>query len=303
MSPRRLPPLRLLSVFETVLRTGSPQRAAAELNVSQPAVSQAIRALEDHIGAPLLDRRTRPPSLTEAGRILQGAVSDGLGRIAEGLEQVRALQRMAAGSVTVACSVGTATYWLMPRLTEFYAEHGDLSVNVMTTALGAPPLAPGIDLAIRYGLGGWSDGEVVKLFEESVVPVCHPVLARRMADQGLTLADVPLLHVNAAEDSWLGWQGYLRAAGLAEPRGAGRNFTNYVQATQAALQGHGIMLGWASNAADLLAEGRLVPLDLPRVQPREAFYMVTPPHRSDQPAVRALADFLMRARPGGAEAL
>ncbi|MFM2278216.1 MAG: hypothetical protein RLZZ444_447, partial [Pseudomonadota bacterium] len=58
MPERVLPPLRLLTVFETVLRAGNIQRAAAELNVTQPAVSQALKALEDYVGLRLLDRST-----------------------------------------------------------------------------------------------------------------------------------------------------------------------------------------------------------------------------------------------------
>lgn len=296
MSDRRLPPLRLLAVFEAVLRSGSLQRAAAELNVSQPAISQAMKSLEDHVGAPLLDRRSRPAALTEAGRILQRAVSDGLGRIADAIEQVRALQRTAAGSVTVACSVGTATYWLMPRLTGFYARQGDIAVNVMTTAQGAPQMAPGVDLAIRYGLGDWADGRVVKLFDEQVSPVCLPAVQQRLAGMAQPLTGAPLLHVEAGEDSWLGWAAYLQQAGLALPQGPGRRFTNYVQATQAALDGQGILLGWESITGDLIRVGRLARLPLPPVIPREAFYLVIPDRRDPKPAVSLLEDWL---RQGG----
>ena len=59
----RLPPLRLLTTFEAVSRLGSMREAAARLNVTQPAVSQALKALEDHVGAGLIDRSTRPASL------------------------------------------------------------------------------------------------------------------------------------------------------------------------------------------------------------------------------------------------
>ena len=78
---RHLPPLRLFGVFETVCRTNSLRAAAAALNVSQPAVSQSLRQLEDHIGARLIDRNTRPASLTAEGEILLRATEDGLGRI------------------------------------------------------------------------------------------------------------------------------------------------------------------------------------------------------------------------------
>ena len=293
MFSNRLPALRLFAVFEAVIRTGSPSRAAEELNVSQPAISQALKTLEAHIGAVLFDRSTRPPTLTEAGRVLQRGVTDSFGVITNAMEEISALASSSQQSVTIACSVGTATYWLMPRLTEFYASHHDLSVNVMTTGQGTPNFGTGFDLAIRYGLGQWTDGKVLKLTEESVVPVCSPALAKRLEIQGQDFTHAPLLHVNSGDESWLGWRGYLRLAGLPEPKSTGRNFTNYVQATQAALDGQGVMLGWNSNTADLLARGSLVALPLPVVQPMEAFYLVVSPQSRDKPSAQTLATWLI----------
>lgn len=287
MSIRQLPPLRLLTVFEAVLKAGNLQKAAADLNVTQPAVSQALKSLEDHVGVRLLDRRTRPAALTEAGRILQMATADGLGRIADAIDQVRAMRPVDEGSVTVACSVGVATYWLMPKLAGFYHEHSDIAVNVMTTSQGAPRLDTGIDLAIRYGLGDWTDGEVVKLFDERVLPVCHPALRKRLTDNAVGLERAPLLHVNAGEDTWLSWKHYLHSSGLPEARLPGRIFTNYVQATQAALDGQGVMLGWESITADLVREGRLVAVNDIAYHPKEAFYLVVS-RRSDGKAARDL---------------
>ena len=114
----RLPPLRLLTTFEAVSRHGSMQLAAARLNVTQPAVSQALKALEEHVGAPLIDRATRPAQLTEAGELLARAVRDGLGQIAAALEDIRALSGQEGNQVTVSCTLGMATYWLMPRLSD-----------------------------------------------------------------------------------------------------------------------------------------------------------------------------------------
>ena len=141
---RNLPPLRLLSVFEAVLRHGGIKPAAAELNVSQPAVSQALKLLETHLGAKLLDRATRPAGLTEAGRLLHRATVDGLGRIAVAIEEIGRLSAGAEPTATIACSVGFATYWLMPRLAAFYDRHPEVAVNVRTTwtVLKASRLVP-----------------------------------------------------------------------------------------------------------------------------------------------------------------
>jgi LysR family transcriptional regulator, glycine cleavage system transcriptional activator len=269
-----LPPLRLLTVFEAVIRCGSVQRAAAELNVTQPAVSQSLRQLEDHVGMRLLDRSTRPATRTEAGRILENAVTEGLGRIADAIDHIGRMQANEE-SATVACSVGVATYWLMPRLARFSAEHPLATVNVMTTQQGAPRLNPAVDLAIRYGDGTWTDGKVEKLFDERVVPVCSAVYRDRMVAEGIAVDRATLLHVNADDPAWIGWPTYLKSLKLSESRAPSRRFTNYVQATQAALDGHGVMLGWESITGDLVRDGRLVELDTKPLVPADAFYLVS----------------------------
>jgi DNA-binding transcriptional LysR family regulator len=276
--------LRLLTVFDTVLRAGTVQKAASHLNVTQPAVSQALKALEAYVGVSLLDRHTRPSTPTEAGRLLQAGVSEGFARIADAIEDIRTLRGQEESAVTIACSVGTATYWLMPRLADFYNQHPQIAVNVTTTPNGAPGFAPGIDLVIRYGLGEWQDGTVCKLFDEKVLPVCSPLLAETLGKRR-NLEGAVLLHVITSEKAWMGWREYFMHSGQPESRGPGRNFSNYVQATQAALAGQGVMLGWQSNVGDLVREGRLVALDVHAVIPREAFYLVTA-HRPREKAAR-----------------
>lgn len=288
----QLPPLRLLTVFEAVIRCGSVQRAAAELNVTQPAVSQSLRQLEDHVGTRLLDRSTRPATRTEAGRILENAVTEGLGRIADAIDHIGRMQS-SEESTTVACSVGVATYWLMPRLARFSAEHPLATVNVMTTQQGAPRLNPAIDLAIRYGDGKWLDGMVEKLFDERVVPVCSAAYRDRMSGEGIPLDRATLLHVNADDRAWIGWSSYFKSLKLLENRASNRRFTNYVQATQAALDGHGVMLGWESITGDLVRDGRLVELDSKPLVPTDAFYLVSTPAIADRPAARLLAGWLL----------
>jgi DNA-binding transcriptional LysR family regulator len=291
---RNLPPLRLLTVFETVLRLGAIRAAAAELNVSQPAVSQSLKQLEDHLGAKLLDRATRPAGLTQAGRLLHRATVEGLGRIAEAIDEIAGLTEDEP-SVTIACSVGVATYWLMPRLGDFYDQNPGVAVNVRTTPHGAPALAGGVDLAIRYGDGQWKDGAVRLLFEERVEPVCSPALAARLAPSGRWLDLATLIHVDFEDESWLTWRGYLRATGRPAVGRQGLRFTNYVQATQAALGGQGVMLGWRSITGDLVKDGRLTRLDEPPLTPPDAFHLVAAPRPRSAEASRKVAAWLAEA--------
>lgn len=288
---RNLPPLRLLTAFAAVVRTGSVQAAAAELNVTQPAISQAVRQLEDHVGVPLLDRSSRPARPTEAGQALAATIAEGLGRIADMLDTLRQADSQRTRTVTVACSVGVATYWLMPRLLAFYRTHPEFLVNVVTTQSGAPALDEGIDVAIRYGHGRWRDGTVHHLFDEAVEPVCIPSIRARF--EGPVAAEsVPLLHVKSIEASWVTWSDYLRATGQSVLRGSDRTFTNYVQTTQAALDGLGMMLGWRSITGALVASGDLVTCDLPVLLPQDAFHLVVR-HKRGSEATETFAVWLL----------
>lgn len=285
---RSIPPLRLLVAFGAVVRTGSVQAAAAELNISQPAVSQAVRQLEQQIGLPLLDRGSRPARATEAGQTLAAAIAEGLGRISDTIQALRLTRHQTGRTVTLACSVGVATYWLMPRLAAFYRAHPDCSVNVMTTPSGVPTLGEGVDLALRFGHGRWTDGIVRHLFDEVVEPVCAPDLAARF-DGPVPVGEVSLLHVRSSEPSWVTWEDYLRSTGLGPVPRRGQTFTNYVQTTQAAVDGHGLMLGWRSITGALTAAGQLVSAGLPPIVPRDAVYIVARAKR-----VGATADVFAR---------
>lgn len=286
---RMLPPLRLLTTFETVLRTGGVQNAAAELNVTQPAVSQALRSLEDHIGAKLLDRSVRPAGLTEAGQILFQAVSSGINQIARAVDQIDAMERAGQNVVTVACTICTGTYWLMPRLASFYNRHPEVTVQVVTTN-GVPCFTAGTDLVIRYGPGDWDDAESALLFHERLIPVCSPALAARLGDGGFEKAT--LLHVESEDEHWPRWPHYFQAMGMPGNRQDDRTFSNYVQATQAAIAGMGVMLGWVSNSSDLLTEGRLTVYRDQPMFPGGAFYLLRPKRGDQKEASQMLAAHL-----------
>jgi DNA-binding transcriptional LysR family regulator len=292
---RSVPPLRLLSVFESVLRNRGVRLAAAELNVSQPAVSQSLRQLEEHLDVKLLDRSTRPLSVTESGAILLKAMTDSLAKISEAIGEIGELKNTSSAYITVACSVGFATYWLMPRLSAFYALHPDVSVNVVTTMQGAPRLRQGIDIAIRYGDGVWEDGAVRKMFDERVDPVCSPAFLARAGDKAALLDTAPLIHVDVEDERWLTWGHYLATTGAsARQKTDGPRFTNYVQASQAALGGQGIMLGWHSITGDAVKDGHLVTIVDEPLIPTDSFFLVLSPSLSARaPQRQMFADWLI----------
>ena len=290
-----LPPLRLLSVFEAVARHRSLSLAARTLNVTQPAVSKSLRDLEQWIGATLFDRNRRPLALTESGEVLLGATREGLGLIADALAEIGRIKAAREGALRLSCSIGFATYWLMRRLSAFSAAWPDIAVSVMTTPHDAAPDAPHADVLFRYGHGRWRDGDVIRLFQECIDPVASPEFMAGRTFPGPTLDGLALIHVDVDAASWRSWAGYCQTSGVARGRGGDIRFNNYVQATQAALGGQGVMLGWRSITGDLVAERRLVPIGLPPVEPEDgAYYVVVPPRSAGNPAVARFIEWLAR---------
>ena len=237
-----------------------------------------------------------PASLTGAGNILLAVVAENRERLVEALTDIRMLTANTGPVVTIACTMGFATYWLMPRLEAFYLDQPDVVVNVQTTMHEVPSLGPGIDIALRYGDGHWSDGEVDLLFREVIEPVCSPKLATRIQDDGGSLASAFLIHVDFPDKRWLTWSQYLAQTGQKTAGSAkGIRFSNYVQATQAALSGHGIMLGWRSITGDHVNNKHLVPAGLTPLVPDNAYYSVRSHRSRTSKTVQIVVDWLTNA--------
>ena len=110
-----LPSSNALFVFDAAARNGSFTAAAAELNVTQPAVSRMLGQFEEHLGVRLFDRKAGRAVLTEEGELLYRRVLEGFRSIESGLIEI---ERRRKGTETVTLSVSSAftTHWLMPRI-------------------------------------------------------------------------------------------------------------------------------------------------------------------------------------------
>lgn len=108
------------------------------------------------------------------------------------------------------------------------------------------------------------------------------------------LAKATLLHVEAEDECWPRWDQYFDAMGLSGSGQGNRTFSNYVQATQAAIAGMGVMLGWVSNSSDLLRQGQLAVFRDQPLFPDGAFHLVRPKHKEAKAAATTLARHLHR---------
>lgn len=169
-----MPSLSALRAFEAAARTGSLSAAARELNVTHAAVAQHLRTLSDHFGEPLMRREGQGMTPTPPGRLLAAALSEGFGRIAEGVEELRAADEERPLRITTTPSF--AENWLMPRLGQFWTDHPDIPLSIAPATDNLDLRSGGFDMAIRYGRGGWKGLEESFLVSAGFVIAAAPRL-------------------------------------------------------------------------------------------------------------------------------
>jgi DNA-binding transcriptional LysR family regulator len=140
-----------LAAFAVVAEQGSFTRAAAELGMSQPALSHAMKALEERLGVRLLSRTTRSVSTTEAGETLLRSLRPALEEIASGVEAVGALRGKPSGTVRITATKHAVSSVIMPALPRFLASHPDIQVDMIVDDNLTDIVADRIDAGIRFG--------------------------------------------------------------------------------------------------------------------------------------------------------
>ncbi len=258
--PDRIPPLAALRAFAAVAREGSFSRAAATLNVSTSAISHQIRGLEAELGAEVLRRARNGSSRTEAtlaGAALLSAVEAAFAQLADACATVRDQGRRTRPVLAISANGSIASLWLAPRLARFAALHPSVQWHMQAIENTPDLRQAGLDLALllaRHGASGTGDR---LLFQETVFPVCSPILGLdgrpdRLLRHNLLQEDVD----ESPEKEWGTWLRQLGLSGSA--RATVVRFGTFNAAIGAAMAGAGIALG-RSPLIDLeLASGRLV---------------------------------------------
>jgi putative choline sulfate-utilization transcription factor len=287
--------MQALTVFESAARLASFTAAARELGSTQPAVSQRVVQLEEALGAPLFERGHRGVTLTEDGERLFEAVRHALDTIRLATSEIRA--RRTPLTLTLSTDFGFATYWLMPRLSQFKALMPDVDVKIITSQNVFDPSHDKADIAIAFGdeHADWTARGVVKLFPERVTPVCSPAFlaAHPSLRTPSDLLNLPLLHLEPTQPArWLSWADWFAAHELDAPAAhRGITFNSFALVAHAAIMGQGVALGWAPLIDELLATGQLVELFDPPVVTARGYLLVT--QRAATPVVGAFRHWLL----------
>jgi LysR family glycine cleavage system transcriptional activator len=285
---RRLPPLAAVRVFEAAARHENFTLAAAELGMTQAAVSYQMRVLEERLGVPLFLRSKRRVTLTEAGRRVAAPVSAALDGISEAFS---GLVDEDESVLSISTAQTFATTWLAPRLGAFQLERPELAVRVGTENRMVDFARDEADVAIRMGQGPWPGLRHHFLFHLHFTPICTPEFRDRHGiEKAEDVLRVPRL---SPGDDW--WKTWLNAAGLVPPEGRTPGILLDSQATeaQAVYSGHGIALLTPLFWRAELASGRLVqPFPLVACDPR-AHWLVYPEHKRNRAKIRAFREWLL----------
>ena len=285
-----MPPLAALRAFSAYAETGSVVQAGAALNVSHAAISQQMRALEAHLGTPLLNRSGRSLELTAEGQHLARALHLGFGAI-----QAAVLDISTAGAarpLRITCTPAFASHWLMPRLAGFSAAHPEIDLMIEPSGAIAELTPGGIDLALRYGAGSWPGLQAELLFESPMVVIAAPGLldGRRVAAPE-DLLDYPWLEELGTSEA----SQWLHSRGVREALRGSRTLLPGNLLMQAVRAGQGVAVSVRHFVTEDLAAGRLTALFTE--SDGRGYHIVTRPGVL-RPPVRAFIAWLRRERSG-----
>jgi DNA-binding transcriptional LysR family regulator len=281
-------------VFTRVAETGSFSAAARDLGLSKSAVSKRLAALEDRLGARLVNRTTRRLSLTEVGAAFHERAVRILAELEEAEQTVSRLHAEPRGTLRVNMPMSFGIRHVAPALAEFMARYPELRVAMELTDRRVDMIEEGVDLAIR----------IAELPDSSLI-------ARRLAPARRAVCASPdywKCHVRPRDPAELTGHNCLIYTYLAEqrewrfkgPKGplsvrvSGSLEANNGDALRdAALAGLGVYLAPTFIIGEDLRAGRLEEVLADYQDSRLSVYAVYPHRQHLSAKVRAFVDFLV----------
>lgn len=257
---KRLKYLNALRSFESAARHQSYSKAAEELFVSQAAISQQMRQLEQALSVKLFLRNGRAMQLTDSGSKLFQSTNQAFSTLIGGLNTIQA--ESIAGELTLTSTQAFCSLWLMPRIYKFSLQHPDITIRILASNQIENLQKKHLDLAIRFGNQNIIEQSslITENFGEDVVyPVCSPKLLEKQQLQ----SPEDLLHcklVSLAHDKVITWGRWFEHAGVTgyEQHKNKIEVTSTDMALSAVLTGHGVALSASAMSAAYIHSKQLV---------------------------------------------
>src|ERR1700729_974117 len=278
---KNLPSVSALYAFEATAHQLVFMRAAIELNLTQGAISQRIRALEEFLGDKVFVRENNSIRLTETGYEYLRSTRNVITEIMVATD--RAIGRHRGDELTIGCLGTFAIKCLIPLLPSYRASHPDIAVRLRTLVPFGDALHDDYDVSIHYGLDDWPGMATWKINDEEVFPVCSPALLR-----GAHPLRVPTdlrhhtrIHTSSPlilRDDWPLW---LEDAGVPQISAANEISCDLLYPP------------FQMVVKSDIASGRLVEPFRIRLPSPLAYHIVTEEHRAKLPKVKSFVDWLL----------
>ena len=292
---RSLPSMTALRCLDASARWSSFTRAAQEVHLTQSAVSHQILKLEEELGAQLFERKRSGLQLTPVGAAYWRDVGAALLQLERATHSVR-MHGAQAGMLNLSTASSFGTYWLMPRLAGFLAQHPEVTLNISMHVGRVDVATQPHDAAIEYGTGAEEGVQACKVAHVVLRPYAAPACLQRHAGQSLPqlLQAVPLIHQTTVMEAWPGW---LAQAQLSEEVGPlhllkGARYDLLSMGLNGAIAGLGIALLPAYMAQAAVQNGQLQCLSEVPWQSEKAYYLRFPAWKAEQPALRKFMRWL-----------
>lgn len=292
MLRRRIPSPNSLFTFEAVARLGSFSAAATELNVTQPAVSRSVSALENHLGYPLFKRHGRWIKLTRNGDKLFRAASTAFNTVTETLREIDQRDEDFE-TVSISMSAVGVNFWFLPRMGSFKQQFPKVSLSFREYTKDSDQLLRDADLNIRLSNPQDADLHRWPFADEKIMALCSPeylavhgMLDRNQKEQTHTFLEW--------REQRYGLDEFLHATGLQLPQKASFiRFSDYSGVLQSALLSHGVALAWLTESSLQIIAGKLVPACAQVVKTGRRYHILASNLNTMRPIVEQVRDWLM----------
>lgn len=289
---KRLPPLNALRAFEAAARLGSLSKAAAELYVTQAAISHQVKLLEEYLGEPLFYRQARKLHLTDLGRAYLPILSNAFSTLLNGTHEL--FDHQPDQLITLRASASFAQRWLAPRLHQFHQQHPTLRIRLLASVWRNTYDRPeGVDVEItsHYEMASGLRSEC--LTQEQLILVASPAF---IAEHPFTtieeLLQLPTISILGYRENWQAWLQHLGST--AAPPIASFECDSTTIAMEAAIHGAGLLLARSFNLYPALQSGRLVQVHEQTLDTSGGHYLVFP-DKPPTPTVEIFCEWLKEA--------
>ena len=295
MEFKTLPPLNSLRAFEATARLGNIVMAAKELSVSPSAISQQISKLEAYLEISLFNRNANRISLTNQGQTYYLTINDALHLIHNATQKLKNTNQQQVLRITTFSSF--ATYWLLPRLPYFTANHPDVQIEIITNLKLQDLENENIDIGIRFGFGNYKKYKSQHFLNDIVTPVATPEVAAQIHTKKHLKNHTLLKSVGMENHYEKTWGNWLAANGFNQDEIETLNFQSFSDGNlniAAALNGQGIYLAHHAYVKDLLEQKRLVNIFGGWQKTEYGFYVIQSKYANFNPIAQKFYHWLIQ---------